>query len=131
VISVNEKECLVEITKAAACGSCALRESCSVETKKIILKVPRREMEIHEGELVELRIPKSRAIKAAFVIYGVPMITFIGLLSLGKLLNFSDTSALLLAAGGLVADFVLIHFYDKKRGKDFSPKIARVLKAER
>jgi len=131
VISVNEKECLVEINKAAACGSCALKGSCSVESGKIVLRVPRRGMEIHKGEFVELRIPKSRATKAAFVIYGVPMITFIGLLLLGKLFALSDISALLLATGGLAADFVLIHFYDRKKGKEFSPRIARVLRTER
>ncbi|MDK2865035.1 MAG: sigma-E factor negative regulatory protein RseC [Thermotogota bacterium] len=128
IISSSDKEYFVEINRAAACGACTLKDSCSVESGKIVLRVPKGDLKVHEGDMVELRIPKSRAVKAAFMVYGIPLLTFIALIALGKLLDFSDLASLLVAFLGLAMSFVFVHFYDKKKGKDFSPKISKVLK---
>ncbi len=128
VEKVKEKEYIIRVTRSSMCGSCSLKNSCSFQSGRELLKVPREdEHGLREGDIVELVIPARRVVYTAFLLYGVPTLTLLIITFLIRSFGVSDGWAVFSGFIAMALSFTFLRLYDLKKGRKFRPRIEKVL----
>ncbi|MCC7202226.1 MAG: SoxR reducing system RseC family protein [Nitrospirae bacterium] len=129
VVSVSDGMAKVRAVRGSSCGGCASRSMChSSETTDVIIEA-KNEAGAHVGERVEVAVGPKTFLKASFITYMLPLITFfIGAIA-GKYIGGSDVWAALAGMFTMLLCFIGVWQYNKtlQRGSKYHPVIKTVL----
>jgi len=137
VQSINNNQITLQTIRSASCQTCKAKSGCgqallskvndddSQQQKNNITIFSEEPVTI--GEEVELILPEHSLIKAAFIMYLMPLITMFAFAATLTALNYSDTLVSLGAIIGLGFGFLLVTTFNKKLSKNeqFEPKLRR------
>lgn len=99
----------VRVKKHSACAECRQKCAMAHETKEVAVMADNR-AEAEVGDSVVLELSDRQVLKAAFLIYIVPVMFLFGGVGLSTLLGLTETNALLMGLLGLVSSFLLLKF---------------------
>lgn len=104
---------VVEVDVSKACPRCAAGKGCGAglftgsSRKRRVEAVVGEHMSLAEGDSVEIRLASDNLLKAALIVYGMPLSGAIAAAALAYLLQMGDTAAALAAVGGLVSGLLV------------------------
>lgn len=136
VFSIEPNSVVVQVVQQSTCGSCSAQKGCGqgVLTKYLssshfvrIRLTDRSSDEFSVGDQVELGIDELAMVRAAFLVYLIPLISMILGAYIGSL--YSELASVLAALMGLCAGAVYVRFESKKRTHD--PAYAPVILDDR
>lgn len=134
VVSVDGDSAEVELERTSACKGC---KGCSMTSKGTMLASAHNDIGARLGDRVLLVLDESRLLKAAAVVYLVPLVALLGGFLLGyglaPALSWPPTLLGLIFAGAfLVAAFFVIYRYDNhaRENRSFNFKIESLGKEE-
>jgi sigma-E factor negative regulatory protein RseC len=119
----------VSIYKESACSHC---NNCS-ENSKIsnTLTFISENKDVRVGDIIKFEAEDRMILKAAFIVYIIPLIfMFLGYI-LGDKLNLSEGKKIIISFGSLIFTFFVIFFYDKLIVKNKIENFIRVIEIER
>ncbi len=132
VAKVNKGHVCVEIEKRSACADC--HAGCVCDLGKSVMLIDASDpIGVHENDTVQLSIPTESALRASFVVYGIPLIALIlGVLAgeyLGKVFGITTILEVL---GGFVAlgiALIFVKLYDNvfRQNRKNQPVITKVI----
>lgn len=109
VTAVHGNTATVKVKKHSACAECRQKCAMAHEAREVAVMADNR-AEAEVGDSVVLELSDRQVLKAAFLIYIVPVLfLFIGV-GLGTALGQTETHALLMGLVGLVSSFLLLKF---------------------
>ncbi len=123
VIKVEKNAVIVNVTSTSSCSECVMAGHCAMNSSSQTLIPKPKDLDIKVGDYVEFETPKSlNATKLSMLLYGIPLIIFIGLtitlINLTKLGNFWSLGISLASAG---IYYWLLSWYSKKHQDKYSP----------
>ena len=125
VLEVKDKKAKIEIKRSASCRGCGL---CSLNPGGMMVTEVEDPIGVKVGDRVRVGIPDKDFLKAALVLYLLPVSGLI----IGALIGSKFSSYLAIFGGfiGLALSFVFVHYYDRKIGRQKSlySRITKVLK---
>lgn len=125
VLEVKDKKAKVEIKRSESCRGCKL---CSLNPGGMMVTEVEDPIGVKGGDRVQVEIPNKDFLKAALVLYFLPVSGLI----IGALIGSEFNSQLGIFGGfiGLALSFVFVHYYDRKMGrrKRLHSRITKVLK---
>ena len=79
--------------------------------------MPRQELltvfgQAEAGDIVDVRVPEARTLKASLMAYALPLIGLLGGLAAGWLLGLSEALDLLLALAGLAVGYLAVRAFE-------------------
>lgn len=87
VVSKNGNKAEVEVIRTSACAKC---RACSLGSEKKVIKVwVQNDVNANVGQVVEIEIENRALISATFIMYVIPLVSFLLGVILG--LNFANT----------------------------------------
>lgn len=118
---------VLEKMRLEACGSCSARSNCNLLSsgKMVTMKASRQEVEVVPGDKVEVEVPNMSATKVALIVYGIPLLVFVAVLTLSVLLGMSELIALILSFFSVVIAFAGVAFYDRRNRERLMPVLLR------
>lgn len=117
VIKVEGNLAQVEIERKSACGACGI---CSSVGKNTMIAKAKNNIGADIGDKVKLKIPPVSPLKAAFILFILPLFgLFLGY-GIGTAITDSELIAICLGGGGVAFTFFTIHVYSKKVSKKTS-----------
>lgn len=124
VRKTDGKTAYIVIRRESACGeNCANCGGCKNKTNEITAT---NEIEARPGDTVTVEMEDGRVLKAAFMVYMVPLIIFFTAYFVSdmifKLNMLSITFGIVLS----VLFYVFLHFYDKKQKEKYIHKIIEI-----
>ncbi|GAK58648.1 positive regulator of sigma(E), RseC/MucC [Candidatus Vecturithrix granuli] len=132
VTKLNNGKACVEIEKRSACADC--HAGCVCDLGKSVMLIDASDpIGVHENDTVQLSIPTESALRASFVVYGIPLIALIsGVLGgeyLGKILGISTVLEILGGFTFLGISLVFIKLYDNvfRQNRKNQPVITKVI----
>ena len=125
VLEVKDKKAKVKIERSKSCRGCGL---CSLNPGGMMVTEVEDSIGVKVGNRVQVEIPDKDFLKAAFILYLVPVIGLITGALIGS--KFNPHMSIFGGFIGLVLSFVFVHYYDRKMGrrKRFYSRITKVLK---
>lgn len=127
VIKVKDEFAQVRVGRNSACASCG---KCGMtEKQKYVDFYARKNVDVDEGDTVELDIPEGNSAKLALFAYFVPLAPALTLLFVALGLGWPEWLAILLFFAGLAAGFAVLSIIDKVRKHKWmeSPTITKVV----
>lgn len=121
---------IVKIERQDMCGDCHACDT--VHPKKECTLKCSNQVQSQIGDVVELSLDNERFLKAVYILYGLPLIGFLGGMGLGFIAAQaigakSDLLMILGAVAGMLAAFMIIRNRDKKdKYKKMLPQIIEV-----
>jgi len=128
VKEVKRNYVLLSKNRTEACGSCALKDSCSATgtaSKEIEIKAIKNNIDVAPGDYVEIEVPNFSASKLALLLYGIPLAVFIATLLFMIGLDFSELLSLLTAFSSMAVFYIGLSIYDRKNREKLMPIIIR------
>jgi sigma-E factor negative regulatory protein RseC len=127
IVKVEKSSIIVKMENSSSCSSCAISGSCSLSSNSKTMIPKPKGVEFQIGDYVEFQMPEHLgATKLSVLLYGIPLIIFIGgtisLLDLTKIGNFLSLG---LSLGGAGIYYWLLSRYSKKHSEKFSPYVVR------
>lgn len=97
---------IIDVDVAAACPRCASGKGCGAalfteSSRQVEASIP-PEMSLLVGDFVEVSLSSDNLLRAALIVYGVPLISALLPVALAYALSFSDVAASLAALAGLL-----------------------------
>ncbi len=136
IVEVRDSELLVQVIQQSTCGSCAAQKGCGqgVLAKYLagsqFLRVSlkhRPASDFRVGEQIELGIEESAMLRAAFLVYLVPLLLLVVGASLGN--QVSEPVAILLGITGFILGGIYVRKQSLKKVDD--PRYAPVVVDDR
>lgn len=131
VLEVKDKKAKVEIERSKSCRGCGF---CSLNPGGMMVTEVEDPIGVKVGDRVKVEIPDRDFLKAAFVLYLLPISGLIIGALIGSKFNPQKTGILGIIGGviGFILSFVFIHYYDRKIGrqKSFRHRITKILKGK-
>jgi positive regulator of sigma E activity len=129
VTDLKGSRATVEYCDKADCGTCS---SCThlFKQRRTTVEVSNpKELPLNPGDVVEIFLSPSRAIKAGFDVLILPILLFFPLYLVGRdLLEIeSEIVNVLLGTIGILLGFSINLYYKKTKGEADLPEISRVL----
>jgi len=126
VLEVKDKKAKIEIKRSKSCRGCGL---CSLNPDGMMVAEIEDTIGVKVGDRVQVEIPDKDFLKAAFILYLVPVIGLITGALIGS--KFNPHMSILGGFIGIVLSFVFVRYYDRKMGrqKGLHSRISKVLKA--
>ena len=127
VLSVKDEFAQVRVGRNSACASCG---KCGMtEKQKYVDFYARKDVDVCEGDTVELDIPEGNSAKFALIAYFIPLVPALALLFLALGLKWADWLATILFFVGLAVGFAVLFIIDKARKHKWmeSPIITKVV----
>ena len=132
VEKIEDNIATVFVRRTSSCGeNChTCKGTCNVEGIRVKIKV---DLNIHEGDYVEIQTETKNILKYAFVAYGIPLIIMIAAILLTiSVINENSNKEIIAAIIGLMSLIIssfILKKYDKKiaKSKEISYFIKRVL----
>ena len=132
VTKINHGNVCVEIEKRSACAEC--HAGCVCDLGKSVMLIDASDpIGVHENDTVQLSIPTDSALRASFVVYGIPLIALIsGVLVgeyFGKILGISTILEILGGFGFLGISLIFVKIYDTmfRQNRKNQPVITKVI----
>ncbi len=118
---------LVEVDTAGACPRCAAGKGCGAglslaRNRRVEARVPPG-VRIHTGDSVELTMGPNNVLRAAGIVYGLPLAAAASGAALAYLLGLGDPAAALAAVAGLGAGLFLAKRRLRGCLRDFTPEV--------
>ena len=112
---------------ASACARCAAGKGCGAglsltRNRRVEARVPPG-AEIHAGDTVELTLAPNNVLRAAGIVYGLPLAAAASGAALAYLVGYGDPAAALAAVAGLAVGLVLAKRRLRGCLKDFTPEV--------
>lgn len=133
VVSIEDGKAVVEIEKGAACATCAsTRCACNYGTKTVTVTAE-DPVGVRENQLVQISVPEGIALRAALIVYGIPLVALIaGILVgeyLGERFEIETLFEILGGIGGLALSLLVIKYYNNvfKRREHHQPVVTKVV----
>lgn len=132
IVEIIDSELVVQVIQQSTCGSCAAQKGCGqgVLAKylsgsqfiRVALK-HRPATDFQIGEQVELGVEESAMLRAAFLVYLVPLLLLIAGATLGNLV--SEPYAIIMGVAGLVIGGIYVRKQSLKKADDprYSPVV--------
>lgn len=114
IVGVEGGRASVRIERSDACSRCRVCVPMGDGSMVIEAKNMRGAV---IGERVSIEVDDSRHLRAAFMVYILPLMGLIAGYLTGTALGGSEAVGFLCGAGMLVLVFVVLHWYDKKIGR--------------
>ena len=126
VLEVKDKKAKIGIKRSKSCRGCGL---CSLNPGGMMVTEVEDLIGVKVGDRVQVEIPDKDFLKAAFILYLVPVIGLITGALIGS--EFNPHMSIFGGFIGLALSFVFVHYYDRKMGrrKSFYSQITKILKA--
>lgn len=128
VKEIRKDYVLLSKNRTEACGSCALKDSCSTTgtaTMEIEIKALKNDVNIAPGDYVEIEVPNFSVSRLAFLLYGIPLAVFIVSLLIMIALSFSELLSVLTAFAFMALFYTGLALYDRRNRKKLMPIIIR------
>ncbi len=132
IVEVSDDALLVEVIQSGTCGTCAMQRGCgqgvlarylasSHHVRVAILKSGHRTFSV--GEQLELGIDEYAMVRAALLVYLVPVLCLVGGSLVGGL--HSEPVSIVLAIVGVLASGCCVRFFNRKKADDpaYSPVV--------
>ena len=104
----------VAVKRTTACGgNCGSCESCVFENQ--MKTVARNTPQAQPGQKVMIESQSSKVFKAAFLVYVLPLLFFLGAYALAASFHLSETGCMIASFCGLLAGAVILVFSQKHR----------------
>lgn len=113
IVGVEGERARVRIERSDACSRCRVCVPMGDGSMVIEAKNMRGAV---IGERVSIEVDDSRHLRAAFMVYILPLMGLIAGCLMGTALAGSEAVGFLCGAGMLILVFVVLHWYDKKIG---------------
>ncbi|MDJ0911649.1 MAG: SoxR reducing system RseC family protein [Woeseiaceae bacterium] len=118
---------VVEVDMAGACPRCAAGKGCGAglslaRNRRVEARVPPG-ARIHTGDAVELTMAPNNVLRAAGIVYGLPLAAAAAGAALAYLLDLGDPAAALAAVAGLGVGLFLAKRRLRGCLKDFTPEV--------
>lgn len=129
VIEVFDGKAKIRAIRGTSCGGCASRAMCKPSEGTNVVIEAKNSLGAHVGARVEVAIQPKTFLKASFIVYIVPLISFVIGGSVGKSIGGTDAWAALSGIAAMLLCYVGIWAYNKwalKEGK-YQPEIVAVL----
>lgn len=129
VISVFDGMAKVRAVRGSSCGGCASRSMCKPSESSDVIIEAKNEAGAHVGERVEIAVGAKTFLKASFISYILPLITFFIGAFVGKYIAGTDVVAAVSGMFTMLFCFYGVWLYNKKleRGSKYHPVIKAVL----
>lgn len=132
IVEIGDSGLLVQVINQSTCGTCAAQKGCGqgVLAKYLsgsqFVRVALRHRptsDFHVGEQVELGIEESAMLRAAFLVYLVPLLLLVAGAAIGN--QFSELFAILLGLAGLIIGGIYVRKQGLKKVDDprYSPVV--------
>lgn len=114
ICTVQEDIVTVVVAAPVTCRRCASGKGCGAgllatdqDSKQIDIRIPAG-MVLHLGEHVRLAMAPADLLRAAFLAYGLPLVSMLALVGAAAILGdeLSDLTGVILATVGLAAGFI-------------------------
>ena len=98
---------VVEVDALVACARCAEGKGCGAgllgqgERSKVLEAEVSPHLEVHEGDLVDIVLEPRSLLRAAWLVYGLPLTMAVAFAGTGWLLGATDVTAVVMALAGL------------------------------
>ncbi len=86
-----------------------------------------KSLDLHEGDMVEIMVDPSGAVRAAFLMFIFPLVCFFAAYKLGELILQKEALLYLLGMAGLAGGFGIIALIRKYKGPGEMPHIEKIL----
>lgn len=99
---------VVEVDAIVACARCAEGKGCGAgllgqnERSKVLEAEVSPHLEVHEGDIVDIVLEPRSLLRAAWLVYGVPLTMAVVFAGVIWLLGGSDVTAVVMALAGLI-----------------------------
>jgi len=129
VVSVYDGMARVRAVRGGGCGGCASRSMCKPSESSDVIIEATNYVGAHVGERVEVAVGAKTFLKASFISYMLPLITFFIGAVIGKYVAGSDVWAAISGMFTMFLCFYGVWLYNKKlqRGSKYHPVIRAVL----
>ena len=127
VLNVKDDFAQVRVGRNSACASCG---KCGMtEKQKYVDFYARNDVDVCEGDVVELNIPEGNSAKFALNAYFIPLAPALALLFMALGLKWAEWIAVLLFFAGLAVGFAVLSVIDKARKHKWmeSPVITKIV----
>ena len=119
VVEVSQGSLTVELLKSSACAGCRAESTCgsSQGNRKLITMASDSNHSVND--MVVVTISESEGFQALFIAYIIPLILFIPVLFILKMLKLSDLAAGLLSLGVMAAYYCFLYLFRNRIGSRF------------
>lgn len=129
VVAVFDGMARVRAVRGSSCGGCASRSMCQPSENTDVIIEAKNDVGAHVGERVEIAVKPKTFLKASFIAYMLPLISFFTGAFIGKYVAGSDVWAALTGMSAMILCFIGVWIYNKKSQsvKNYQPVIRTVL----
>ncbi len=127
VVKVEKNSIIVNVQGTAACSTCPISGACSLSSNNKTLIPKPKDMEFDVGDYIEFQMPEHvGATKIAMLLYGIPLVIFIGgAITLIDLTRLGSYLSLAFSLAGAGFYYWLLNRYSKKHSDKFAPYVVR------
>ena len=141
VISVNDdasgKMAVVDVESVVACERCASGKGCgaglfgSRPGDRQVQAAIAKGLDIRNGDVVSLMLEPRNVLRAAFIVYGLPLAGAVSAVTIAFTAGLDDVTAVFMALGGLFAGIWMAKFRLQRARclRDFTPVVVDRLSA--
>jgi positive regulator of sigma E activity len=123
VVQVRGKQVRVELTRGAGCKSCSMRGMCFGRNTPAVFDLE-TELELQEGDRVQLEIAPGTRILSSLLVFGMPMLfLFGGFLIASRWLG--ELPSIGIAFAATLLSFIIMKFIDRRLGNRIQVSIGR------
>ncbi len=121
------RRAIVEVDKAEACPRCAAGKGCGAglvltRSRRVEVRIPSG-IDLHAGDSVQLTLAPKNLLRAAGIVYGLPLGAAIAGAAFGWALGYGDPGAALAAVAGLAVGLVAAKRRLRGCLRDFTPEV--------
>ena len=127
----------VKIRKSSSCDACSYKGFCNPFGKDSMIIMAANPLNAETGQRVRINFKSEREIKAAAILYIIPLIALLAGAFIGNALNLfgnQDASAAFFSILFLISTFLGIRYYSHrkyKRNVSYKPTIIEIVKERR
>ena len=133
VTKVADGKAIVEVERSSACAKCHAGCVCNVETSTMLVEA-NDPIGVHIDQCVQMSMQNASVLRAAFVVYVIPLLALIAGVLLGeyfgRAFGIRNILQILIGFGCLGLSLIFVRFYNNifKQNIKNQPVITRVLR---
>ena len=129
VVEIRDQVILVSTAAKGACHSCSARGVCHMGGDKTMVVEARNLIGAQAGDTVRICLSSRSVLGAAFLLYVVPLLVFLGGFILGQALTQNQLWAVLLGFLSMAAAYVGIRLVDRwlDRKRKLLPQVTEIV----
>ena len=117
----------VKIQRASSCGeNCSMCGACKNKEHFVTFETG---INVEKGDIVILEVPSKSILKAAFIVYIVPIIFLLFGYYVSDIFFDNDAFCALSGIILMIISFILVHIYDKKVSDKYKPIVVSLEKS--